>query len=282
MLHHTAALPLLLAATAASADVPRSGHVPAGAIKLHYEVHGVGGTPLVLLHGGIDPNTVAVPLARLSEDRQVVAFHLQGHGHTPNLDRPMSYEAMADDVAAAMERLGLGEADLMGYSMGGGVALQVAIRHPERVSRLVAVSFPFASEGYHPEVTEAFRQMPANAEVIAGQVAGSPDGEAWPEIDQTAWATLFRKVGEMNAAGWDWSEDVARIEAPTLLVFADADIMGPAHAAAFYALLGGGLRDAGQDGSLRPPHQLAILPRTTHYDLPASPLLTAAVTSFLD
>jgi pimeloyl-ACP methyl ester carboxylesterase len=180
-------------------------------LNFYYEVHGEG-EPLIL------------PL--LAEGRQVIGVDLQAHGRTADIDRPMTYEAMAVDVAALIEHLGVGEANVMGYSLGGGVALQTAIRHPEAVRKAVLVSTPFKRDG--------------------------------------------------------WSEDVAALEMPVMIVVGDADSIPPAHAAEFLGLLGGGEMDAGWYGSGMPESRLAILPGTTHYDIFYSPALVSAVAPFLD
>jgi pimeloyl-ACP methyl ester carboxylesterase len=242
-----------------------------------YRVQGAG-KPLVLLHGGIDPDSFGDNLAELARGRQVIAVHLQAHGHTPDTDRPLRSETMGDDVAALIGHLKLGKADVMGYSLGAGVALQTAIRHPDAVDRLVIVSTTMRRDGWYPEGLAAFDQLEASAAMLGDSVKGSPLGEAYPEVD---WTSLFRKVGEMSKHPFDWSADVARIRARTLLVFADADGIRPEHMVEFWKALGGGQRDAGIDGSLRPSSRLAIVPNTTHYTLAVDPLLPEIVERFL-
>ncbi len=258
----------------------RSGYAPVNGLQLCYEIHSEGGVPLVLLHGGIAASEIFAPLlSELAANRQVITVDLQGHGRTRDIDRPLRSESMADDVAALLAHLGLSQTDLMGYSMGGGVALQVTIRHPALVRKLVVISMTMQRQGSYPEVLAIFDQMEANAPQIGAQMQQSPLAQLYPEID---WARLFAKVGEMATQDYDWSADVAAITAPTLLIFADADSIRPEHMVDFYALLGGGQRDAGLDGSLRPVSQLAILPGMTHYDILSFPSLPAVVTEFLD
>lgn len=244
---------------------------------LFHAVHG-DGKPLVLLHGGIDPDSYGRNLAELARSRQVIAVHLQGHGRTPDTGRPLRAESMADDVAALIRHLGLGRADVMGYSLGAGVALQVAIRHADVVDRLVLVAGRMRHDGSYPEVLAAFDQLEANAPIIGPRVKASPLGQAWPDVD---WVRLFAKVGEMARRPFDWSADVAGVRARTLLVFADADAIRPEHVVEFWKALGGGQRDAGLDGSLRPASQLAIVPGTTHHTLVVDPMLPQVVERFL-
>jgi pimeloyl-ACP methyl ester carboxylesterase len=244
---------------------------------LFYSVHGAG-KPLVLLHGGINPDSFGSNLAELAKGRQVIAVHLQAHGRTPDTDRPLRSETMGDDVAALIGHLDLGKADVMGYSLGAGVALQTAIRHPDAVDRLVLVSATMRQDGFYPEGVAAFKQLEANAATLGPGVKASPLGKAYPDVD---WTHLFRKVGDLTKRPFDWSAGVARLHARTLLVFADADAIRPEHMVEFWKALGGGRRDAGIDGSLRPANELAILPDTTHYTLPVDPMLPAIVQRFL-
>lgn len=244
---------------------------------LFYSVHGTG-KPLILLHGGINPDSFGSNLAELAKGRQVIAVHLQGHGRTPDTDRPLRSETMGDDIAALIGHLKLGKADVMGYSLGGTVALQTAIRHPDVVDRLVLASAAMKQDGFYPESVAAFKQLQANAATLGPNVKASPLGEAYPAVD---WIKLFSKVGDLTRRPYDWSADVARLQAGTLLVFADADAIRPEHMVEFWKALGGGRRDAGIDGSLRPANQFAILPNTTHYTLPVEPMLPQIVGRFL-
>ncbi|OOG65053.1 alpha/beta hydrolase [Rhodanobacter sp. B04] len=244
---------------------------------LFYSVHGAG-KPLVLLHGGIDPDSFGSNLAELATGRQVIAPHLQAHGRTPDTDRPLRSETMGDDIAALIGHLNLGKADVMGYSLGASVALQTAIRHPGVVDRLVLVSAAMRQDGFYPEVVAAFKQLEANAATLGPGVKASPLGKAYPDVD---WTNLFRKVGDLTQRPYDWSAEVAKLHARTLLVYADADAIRPEHMVEFWKALGGGQRDAGLDGSLRPASQLAIVPNTTHYTLPVDPMLPEIVKRFL-
>jgi pimeloyl-ACP methyl ester carboxylesterase len=256
-----------------------TGRAAVNGVQLYYEIHGKG-APLVLLHGGVSPSEMfGVPLAEMSKRHQVIAIHLRGHGFSSDADAPWSCELMADDVAALLDQIGVSKADVMGYSLGGGVALQLTIRHAEKVNRLVAISIAFRAEGgNYPEVREAFKHMPAQAETIGGQIAGSPLATLYPDVD---WVRMMRKTGEMNLAPHDWSKDVAAIKAPTLLMFGDADSILLEHMIEFYKRLGGGQRDAGFDGSLRSPNRFAVIPNTTHYNILGSPAVMQFATDFL-
>ena len=244
---------------------------------IFYSVHGTG-KPLVLLHGGINPDCFGGNLAALARGRQVIAVHLQAHGRTPDTERPLRPETMGDDVAALIGHLRLGPADVMGYSLGASVALQAAIRHPDAVDRLMLVAGRMSQDGAYPEVVAAFNQLEANAPVIGPGVKASPLGQAYPDVD---WTNLFSKLGNATKRPFDWSADVARVRARTLLVFADADCIRPEHMVEFWKALGGGQRDAGLDGSLRPTNQLAIVPNTTHHTLAVEPMLAQIVERFL-
>ena len=240
---------------------------------IFYSVHGAG-KPLVLIHGGIDPDSFGSNLAELAKGRQVIAPHLQAHGRTPDTNRPLRSETMGDDMAALIGHLKLGKADVMGYSLGASVALQTAIRHPDVVDRLVLVSAAMRQDGFYPEGVAAFKQLEANAATLGAGVKASPLGKEYPDVD---WTNLFRKVGDMTKRPFDWSAEVAKLHARTLLVYADADAIRPEHMVEFWKALGGGQRDAGIDGSLRPANQLAIVPNTTHYTIPVDPMLPEIV-----
>lgn len=245
-------------------------------LRLYFEVHGTG-APLALLHGGVAGLAMlGAILPALAATRQVIAVELQGHGRTADVDRPLRYETMADDIAALLAHLGIERADVMGYSLGGGVALQTAIRHPDRVRQLVVASTVYARTGWYPEVLADFDRM--GPETAAG-MEHSPLAQLYPDV---SWPSLFAKIGDLQRQDYDWSRQVAALSLPVLLVFADADAVRTDHIMAFYALFGGGQRDAGLDGSLRPTAQLAILPGCTHYDIIAAPALAQAVTPFLD
>jgi pimeloyl-ACP methyl ester carboxylesterase len=247
--------------------------------NVYYSENGTG-DPLVLLHGGIGSGEMfAAVLPALAAQRRVIVVDLPGHGRSADPGGPFRPEAMADDVAELIERLG-GAADVLGYSLGGHVALRLAIQHPERVRNLVLISIAAARDGNHPEVIEAMDQMTPE---VAEPMKQSPAYELYTRIapDPAGWNTLIAKTSESLKVDYDLRSEIPEITARTLLVYADADSIRPAHIVEFYGLLGGGLRDAGWDGSSQPTNQLAILPGHTHYDMLNSPLLAPAVLRFL-
>jgi pimeloyl-ACP methyl ester carboxylesterase len=250
-------------------------------LNMYYEIHGAG-EPLILLHGGFGvTGSFEQSLPALAENRQVIAVELQGHGHTADISRPLSFEQMADDVAALIKHLGIESSDILGYSLGGGAALQTAIRHPILVRKLVVVSAPCKSNGWYPEVLAGMKSM--NAEVGKTWV-GSPMYQAYANIapKPDEWPTLVAKMGQLLSQDYDWSEAVSALKAPVMIVVGDADSVRTAHAVEFFELLGGGQRDANWDGSGMSSSRLTILPGTTHYDILSSPALAAVVIPFLD
>jgi pimeloyl-ACP methyl ester carboxylesterase len=256
------------------------GYAPVNGLDMYWRSLGEG-DPLIVVHGGFGVvDMFGDLLTTLAAERRVVAVELQGHGHTRDIDRAFSFEAFADDLAALVEHLGLERADLLGYSLGAEVGLRTALTHPERVRRLALVSGPCKRTGWYPGVLEGmggvnrglfdqFRQSP----MYAAYAAVAPDVDAFPE--------LMDKTGALLLRPYDWTEEVPGMTAPTLLVYGDADSIPPSHAAEFFALLGGGLQDAGWDGAQRPASRLAILPGRTHYDIFTAPELAPVVAQFL-
>lgn len=258
-----------------------TGYVPVNGVDLYWESRGSGGTPVVVVHGGFGMASMFGGLLdELAADRRVIAIELQGHWHTRDIDRPFSYEAFGDDIAGVIDGLGLGSADLLGYSLGGGACLRCAIQHPGRVRRLALVSAPCRRDGWFAEIRMGFDQMNSTSHEMLLQ---SPMYTAWRAVapDRDAFPTLIDKTGDLQRKPYDWTDEVSRMTMPTLLVYADADSVPPAHAAEFFALLGGGLRDAGWDGSSMTPMRLAILPGLTHYNIFSAPQLVAVVSPFI-
>ena len=252
-------------------------------LHLYYEVHGEG-RPLIALHGGLGSGEMFAPiLGALSEHRQVILPDLQGHARTADIDRPIDYRLMADDIAGLIRHLGLERPDVLGYSIGGGTAFWTAVQHPELLGRLVLVSVQFKFAALYPEIQAAQQQLSGAA---APMMEPSPIYQHYLRVAPRPedFPRLLDKVGAAIGAPTDLTEEVRGLEVPTLIVAADADMAPPSHYAEVFGLLGGGRRDGGWMGEGRPKggHALAILPNETHYSIVASPLLAAAALAFLD
>lgn len=243
----------------ASPTATDSGSVPVDGIDVYYEVHGTG-EPLVLLQGAlttIDTAFEAV-MPTLAEDRMVIAIEQQGHGRTADRSDLLSYDRMAQDTLAVLDYLDIERADFYGYSMGGGIALELAIRHPERVRKAIVASMPFQPDGWYPGVLEATAEL--TPDVFVG--TGLPEAYAVLAPDPDAWPTLVEKVKQIDLgfAGWT-PEEIASIQAPVLLVVGDSDTVSVAHASTMFELLGGGVPG---DFVGVPDSRLAVLAGTTH------------------
>jgi pimeloyl-ACP methyl ester carboxylesterase len=262
-----------------STSIARVAHL--NGIDLAYQLFGAG-SPLVLLHGGFGSVEMFGPNVELLAARhRVIGVDLQSHGRSPVSDRPMRFETMADDIAALITHLELERAAIMGFSVGGAVALRTAIQHPQLVERLVLVSAVFKRSGWHPEMTAG---MDAMGPHVAEPLKQSPMYEAYVRIAprKEDWPVLVTQLTTALKIDYDWSSDVARLPMPVMLVVGDADGLPPSHTVEFFNLLGGGKRDANWDRSGMTRHRLAILPGLTHYDINVSPTLAQAVIPFLD
>ena len=258
-----------------------SGYAPADGVEVYWESRGDGGTPLVLVHGGYGLTSDFDALAgSWSSHRRVIAIELEGHGHTRATGRPFRWETFGDAIAGVIKHLGLFQADLLGYSLGGGASLRCAIQHPGLVRHLVLISAPHRRDAWFPEVRAAFDGMGAAS--LFPMLRHSPMYAAWQKVapDADAFPALIDATGDLLRQPYDWSAQVAGLPMPVMLVYADADSIPPAAAAEFFGLLGGGQRDAGWDGSQRPASRLAVLPGRTHYDMLAAPALPEIVASF--
>ncbi|GAA3711875.1 alpha/beta hydrolase [Microlunatus aurantiacus] len=255
-----------------------TGYAPLGDLELYYEIHGDGGVPLVLLHGGlfnIDLQFGAV-LPGLAAGRQVVAVDFQGHGRTNDIDRPLATEFLAQDIVGLLDHLGLAEVDLFGFSVGGAVALRLAVEHPERVRRLVVSSITFDPDGSRPENAAAVGGM--TVDMIAGSpmhadyLAKSPNPEKLQD--------LLDKLGTfITGPGWS-DHDIEGIAAPTLITVGDCDMVRLDHAVRFLQLRGG---DVNGDFVGVPASHLAVFPGTTHFNgMARTGLVVDVVTTFLD
>lgn len=252
-------------------------------INLYFEIHGTG-RPLILLHGGLGSGEMFGPvLPALAERHQVTAVDLQGHGRTADIDRPLDVRLMADDIAALIDHLGLDRPDLVGYSLGGGVALSAAAKYPAKVGRNVMVSAHIRPDAIYPEMRSQQGQVSAAA---AEFMKDTPMYQLYQRVAPRPedFPRLLDKIGEAMSKNVDFTDEVRNLQVPTLIVAADADMAPPSHYVEAFKLLDGGLRDGGWTGEGRPKggHALAILPGLTHYNIFSSPLLAAAALAFLD
>jgi pimeloyl-ACP methyl ester carboxylesterase len=273
-----------MTATQWTAESAGSGqYANVNGINLYYETHGAG-RPMVLLHGGLGSGEMFGPiLPTLAARHRVIAVDLQGHGRTADIDRPLDVRLMADDIAALIDHLALAKPDVVGYSLGGGVALRLAIQHPEKVGKLVSASAHLRRDAIYPEMLAQQGQVSAAA---AEFMKDTPMYELYQRVAPRPedFPRLLDKIGAAMAQDFDFTEDVRGMQVPTLVVAADADMAPPSHYVDYFKLLDGGLRDGGWMGEGRPKggHALAILPGTTHYDLFLSPLFAAVTLAFLD
>ena len=251
-------------------------------ITIYYEEHGAG-RPLILLHGGLGSGEMFGPIIpSLAKDHRVILPDLQGHGRTAHIDRPIDVRLMADDIAALIDHLGLEQPDVVGYSLGGGVAFFVAVRHPDKVGRLVMASAHVWRDAIPPEMLAQQAQVNAAA---AEFMRDTPMYQLYQQVAPRPedFGRLLDKIGQSMSLHFDYSEEVRGLQVPTLIVAADADMAPPSHYVEIFKLLDGGLRDGGWMGEGRPKggHALAILPGLTHYSLGASPLFAAVILDFL-
>ena len=260
----------------------QTGYAPVGDLSMYYEIHGQG-RPLVLLHGAyMTIDLMGSILPRLAETRQVVAVEQQGHGRTADVDRPITYEQMAEDTAGLARHLGIDRADVFGYSMGGGVALQLAIRHPDVVRKLVVASAGYRSDSMHAVALEMFPSITpelfAGSPIEAAYLQTAPNPGDFPK--------LVEKLTQLDTTSFAWpEEDIRAIAAPTLIVLGDSDGVRLEHAVELFRLRGGGVMG---DVAGLPASQLAVLPGTAHFVPPGHGLLDrtewllAMIPPFLD
>jgi pimeloyl-ACP methyl ester carboxylesterase len=254
-----------------------SGYADVNGLKMYYEVYGQG-NPLVLLHGSFltIPLNWAPFIPLLAHDRQVIVAEMQGHGRTQDIPRALSYEGMADDVAGLLKHLKIDRADILGLSMGGGVAFQFAVRHPHQLRRLVVLSAPYAHDGWWPEVEASF------ATFTADQLTGTSIQQHYESLgnEPAQFPEFIRKVISIDLQPYDWSKEVKSIQAPIFLALGDADGVRYDHALALFQAKGGG-----QMGDIHglPQSRLAILPGTSHIGmLQRTEWLVPMITDFLD
>src|SRR5262245_25359989 len=257
-----------------------SGYIAANGVNYWFEIHGKG-EPLLLLHGGLFSTGLFGPtLTKLAESRRVIGVDLHGHGHTSLGSRKINAVDIGRDLAVVIEKLGLRQVDVMGYSFGGGVGMQLACQRPELVRRLVIVSAPYARSGFFPEMLP---QQAAVGAAMADAMKDSPMYKSYAAIapHPEEFPRLLDNMGEYMRQDYDWSASVKQLQMPVMLVYGDADMIRPEHIVSFYQLLGGGLKDAGWMREHMSKNRLAIIPDRTHYELGASPILAETVLPFL-
>jgi pimeloyl-ACP methyl ester carboxylesterase len=256
----------------------KTGYAEVNALRMYYEIHGEG-RPVVLIHGALSAigTSFGKLIPELAKNRQVVALELQAHGRTADVDRPFQLDSMADDTVAALRQLGVAEADLFGYSLGAGVALNITIRHRQVVRKLVLASVTYNLDGFHAGLLEGISNLKPE------HMVGSPWQQEYAQIapHPEAFAALVEKIKGLNASISDWpAEAIRSIAAPTLLVVGDSDIIRLEHAVEMFGLLGGGINGDTPQGL--PKSRLAILPGTSHTMLvDRTELLLPILTSFL-
>lgn len=237
---------------------PEAGRVEVNGMQMYYEVSGQG-DPLIVLHGAyMNIGSMGEIIPKLAETHRVYALEFQGHGRTTDIDRPITYPNLADDVAAFMDAVGLEKADVFGYSMGAAAGLQLAIRHPAKVNKLVAASVSYDTAGWQPEFRAFIPQMTADMFVNGPleeeyrKLAPNPDG----------FRALVEKLIALEKEPMDWEEDVRALEVPVLIITGDADVVTLEHSVALFRLLGGGVM--GDMGVPLPASRLAVMPATSH------------------
>jgi pimeloyl-ACP methyl ester carboxylesterase len=264
-----------------------NGHLPINGLSLYYEVHGDLGnskaSPLLLIPGAfMAADSMKSWVSAFAAERAVIVFDQQGHGRTPDVAREMSYEQFADDAAALLRALKVERADVMGYSQGGGVALQLALRHPPLVEKLVSLSATYRQDGWYPSVLAGIAAVDATA--FAGTSVETAFKEHTP--DATAFAAYLEKMKVLNIEDQHISDEQMRsISAKTMVIVGDADGVRPEHAVAMFKLRGGGDEEAAASGVLQkvPASRLVILPATSHIGISGeSAVLVPMVSAFLD
>lgn len=280
-----AAAALTLTSPAAAQTPPgapvKKGYVASNGVNYYYEARGTG-EPLLLLHGGLGSIDMFGPvLPALAATRTVIAVDLHGHGRTALGDRDIGLIDMGDDMAAIVKALGYEKVDVLGYSLGGGVGFRLAVQHPDRVRRLALVSAGYAQDGFYPEMLPMQAQVGA---AMADMMKETPMYQSYVKIapNPAEFPKLLDKMGAYMRKPYDWSADVAKVKAPTMIVFGDSDMYRPEHIVKFYQLLGGGQKDAGWMREHMSPNRLAIIPNRTHYDMFMAPELVTTVLPFLD
>src|SRR5688572_12585420 len=253
-----------------AAAEPVAARINLDGMQMYYEVSGAG-DPLVVLHGAyMNIPSMGAIIPKLAETHKVYAVELQGHGRTTDIDRPITYPNLADDVAAFMDAVGLEKADVFGYSMGSIAGLQLAIRHPQKVNRLVAASVAYDLDGWQPEFKAAIPQM--NVEMIVAMPFAEDYRKLAPNPD--GFPALAEKLIALEKEPMAWEAEVRALKTPVLIITSDADVATLEHSVAMFRLLGGGIM--GDMGKPLPASRLAVLPATSHTAVITQPLLLHA------
>lgn len=263
--------------TQAQVKPSNNGYANVNGLKMYYEVYGQG-KPIVLLHGSFMniPLNWSHIIPALAKDRKVIVAEMQAHGRTKDIARELSYEGMADDVSGLLKHLKIDSADILGYSMGGGVAFQFAVRHPQQLRRLIILSGTYAHDGWWPEVEAMFSTFTAD------MFKGTPVQKQYDSLgnDPARFPEFVKKVIGLDLKPYDWSADVKKIQAPILMAIGDADGVRYEHALELFRAKGGGKMG---DVHGLPKSRLAILPGTTHIGMmQQTDILIPMVTDFLD
>jgi pimeloyl-ACP methyl ester carboxylesterase len=266
--------------TAAAAPTPASsGHLEVNGIRIWHEIYGEG-APVIVVPGGLMTIAEMMPLiAPLAKGRKVIGVELQGHGHSPDTDRPLALETFGEDIAAIIDTLQLGPTDVIGYSLGGATALRTSIQHPDKVRRLVVISHPCTRKGWYPEVQQGMASVNAS---LAKTMKDTPTGQLaqhWPEPER--FPSFLDKLGKMMGQDYDWCSDVAKLPMPVLLAYADHDSISERHVADFFALLGGGISEPGWVNTQLTKARLAVIPGYSHYNFMTSTELPPIIERFL-
>jgi len=251
-------VPLLVIAAACREPQAVGARVAVNGMQMYYEISGHG-EPLIVLHGAyMNIPAMGAIIPRLAETHRVYALEFQGHGRTTDIDRPITYPDLADDVAAFMDAVGLEQADVFGYSMGAAAGLQLVIRHPQRVRKLVAASVAYDAAGWQPAFTAFIPQM--TVEMLVAMPFAADYRTLAPNPD--GFPALVAKLIALEKEPMAWEADVRAITTPVLIITGDADVATLEHSVAMFRLLGGG--GMGDMGQPLPASRLAVLPATSH------------------
>src|SRR5438093_1112283 len=271
----------IVTAAFAAPTPSKTGHAAVNGLNYYYAVYGTG-EPLLLLHGGLGQIEMFGPnLAKLAESRQVIGVDLQGHGRTALGGREISLVDMGNDMAGVLKKLGYEKVDVLGYSLGAGVAFQLALQHPQMVRRAVLASAVFAQDGFYPEMLP---QQAAVGAAMAEQMKATPMYKSYVAVapHPEDFPKLLDKMGAYMRKPYDWTADVRKLTMPVMLVYGDSDMVRPEHIVKVYQLLGGGLKDAGWQREHMSKNRLAILPNVTHYEMGVAPQLVDTALPFLN